>query len=157
MNRILVIGIGSMIMMDDGIGVRAAYAIKNKLQEHGIAVIIGETDVQYCMDEIRPDDFLIVIDAMTQGKETGSIEIVPWHDTAKSHGKLHSQHDFSLVDAILLNYPGIHGYLIGVEAAEIGFGFVLSDALRERFENICDNVLKAVVDMKEAEVCTIHI
>ncbi len=150
MNRMLVIGIGSIIMTDDGIGVRIAYAIKDKLKEHGIAVIIGETDVQYCMDEMRPDDFLIVIDSMIQGIEPGSIEIVLLHDTAKSHGKLHSQHDFSLVDAILLNYPDIHGYLIGVEAAEIGFGFDLSDALRERFENICDNVLKAVVDMKEA-------
>lgn len=105
------------------------------------------------MDEIRPDDFLVVIESMIQGKESGSIEIVPWHDATKSHGNLHSQHDFSLIDAISLIYLDIHGYLIGVEAAEIGFGFELSDALRERFENICDNVLKAVVDMKETKKC----
>lgn len=147
MNRMLVIGIGSLIMTDDGIGIRVTHAIKKKLQEHGIVVIIGETDVQYCMDEIHPDDFLVVIDSMVQGKEPGSIEIVPLHDATKNHSDFHSQHNFSLINAISLTYMDIHGYLIGVEVAEIGFGFELSNALREKFENICHNVLKTVEDI----------
>jgi hydrogenase maturation protease len=146
----LVIGIGSLIMTDDGIGVRVADIIKDKLRAYDIEVILGETDVQYCLNEIRSDDFLVVIDSMMQGKEPGSLEIFPLQDVEKSIGKLHSQHDLSLMDAVTLNFPGIRGCLIGIEAEEIGFGIELSDALRERLERICENVFTAVVEMKEA-------
>lgn len=104
MNRVLVFGIGSMIMMDDGIGARVAGAIQGMLQEHDITGLIGETDVQYCLDAIKPEDFLIIIDAMMQGIEPGSIEIIPLQDVAKNHGKLNAQHDFSLIEAIALNH-----------------------------------------------------
>jgi hydrogenase maturation protease len=115
MSRTLDIGIGSLIMTDDGIGARVADTIKSKLQEHGITVLVGETDVQYCLDEIRQDDFLVIIDSMAQGKPPGSIEIISLRDAVKSHGKLHAQHDYSLIDAIALNYPEIQGHLIGIE------------------------------------------
>ncbi len=150
MNRMLVIGVGSLIMTDDGIGASVAEARKDKLQAHDVAVIIGETDVQYCLNEIRPDDFLVVIDSMMQGKAPGCLDIVPLQDAVKTPGKLCSQHDFSLIDAVSLNYPGMQGYLIGIEAAEIGFGFELSDALREGLERICENVFNAVAEMREA-------
>jgi hydrogenase maturation protease len=150
MKRMLVIGIGSLIMSDDGIGTRVAGAIKDKLQEHEIAILVGETDVQYCINEIRSDDFIVIIDAVMQGNEPGSIEIIPLQNTVKSHGKLHSQHDFSLIDAISLNYPGIQGCLIGIEAVDIGFGLNLSDVLKKRFDHICYQVFSAVIEMKEA-------
>lgn len=149
MKRILVIGIGSIIMTDDGIGAKVAEVIQDKLNKHDIKVLIGETDVQYCMNEISADDFLVIIDAVIQEKEPGSIEIIPLFDAMKSHVKLHSQHDFSLVDALSMNYPDIKGYFIGIEAAKIEFGFELSDALRKRFNSICNNVFDAIIKMKE--------
>lgn len=48
-----------------------------------------------------------------------------------------------------MNYPDIKGYFIGIEAAEIEFGFELSDALRKRFDSICNNVLDEVIKMRE--------
>jgi hydrogenase maturation protease len=150
MNRMLVIGIGSLLMTDDGIGARVAEAIERKLQDYGIDVLVGETDVQYCLNEILPEDFLVILDAVIQGKAPGSIEIIPLRDAARNHGKLRSQHDFSLIDAISLHYPDIKGCLIGIEAAELAFGFDLSEALRNRFDFICNQVLDAVIDMKEA-------
>jgi hydrogenase maturation protease len=149
MNRILAVGIGSLIMTDDGIGPRVAGAIRSRLQDHEIAVLIGETDVQYCLDMIRPDDFLVIIDSTTQGREPGSIVIEALRDTAKSRGKPQSQHDFSLLDAVSLVYPDVQGCLIGIEAAEIVFGPELSKALEDKFDMICDAVLGAI-----AECCT---
>lgn len=149
MNRMLVIGIGSLIMMDDGIGARVADAIQRKLQEHCITVLIGETDVQYCLNEIRVDDFLVILDAVMQGKEPGSIEIISLCDAMESHVKLHSQHDYSLIDAISLHFPNMKGYFIGIETAEIRFGFELSDVLGKKFDDICQHVLNAVIKMKE--------
>jgi hydrogenase maturation protease len=148
MSRVLVIGIGSLIMTDDGIGARVAGAIGGKLQKNDMTVLIGETDVQYCLDEIRPDDFLVVIDSMMQGGEPGNIEIAPLMDVAKSRGKLRSQHDYSLIDAVSLTYPNMRGYLIGIEAAEIRFGFDLSGPLEERFNTICERVFNTITELR---------
>ena len=149
MKRILVIGIGSLVMRDDGIGSRVVKAIENDLQKHDITSFVGETDFQCCFDEIKPDDFVIIIDAMSQGKEPGDIDVMLLSDALKNRGKLRTQHEFSLFDLIDLHYPEVQGYFVGIEAAEIGFGFELSKSLREHFKQICADVLNIVLNIKE--------
>ena len=70
-------------------------------------------------------------------------------DALKDRGKLRTQHEFSLFDLIELHAPRTPGYLIGIEASEIGFGFDLSSRLKERFEQICNDVLSEVISIKE--------
>lgn len=149
MRRVLVIGIGSLVMRDDGIGSRVVEAIADSLWEHDIPSLVGETDFQCCFDEIRPNDLVIIIDAMAQGKKPGSMDVILLSDTLKDRGKLRTQHEFSLFDLIELHAPQTPGYMIGIEAAEIGFGFDLSAPLKERFEQICNDVLSEVISIKE--------
>lgn len=136
-------------MRDDGIGARVVKAIENDLQKHDIASFVGETDFQCCFDEIKPDDFVIIIDAMSQGKEPGNIDVMLLSDALKNRGKLRTQHEFSLFDLIDLHYPEVQGCFIGIEAAEIGFGFELSKSLKEHFKQICAGVLNVVINIKE--------
>ncbi|MGE4277709.1 MAG: hydrogenase maturation protease [Lawsonibacter sp.] len=145
----MVIGIGSLVMRDDGIGSRVVEAIENRLREYDIESFVGETDAQCCFDEIRPDDFVILVDAMAQNKEPGSIDVMRLSDALKNRGKIRTQHEFSLLDLIELHAPRTPGYLIGIEAAEIGFGFDLSAPLQECFKSICTDVLNAVLTIKE--------
>lgn len=147
--RIIVIGIGSVIMRDDGIGSKVVETIEDKLHTYNITSIVGETDFQCCFDEIKPDDFLIIIDAMTQGKDPGSIEVMCLTDALKNRRKIRTQHEFSLLDLIELHYPEIEGSFIGIEVAEIGFGFEFSDPLRKCYEQICESVLNAILNVKE--------
>lgn len=149
MKRILVIGIGSLVMRDDGIGARVVEAMESSLRENDIASFVGETDFQCCFDEIKPDDFLIIIDAMAQGKEPGSIDVLLLSDALKNRGKLRTQHEFSLFDLIELHDPKMQGYFIGIEVAEIDFGFELSKPLQKSFGRICTTVLDTVLKMKE--------
>jgi len=149
MKRILVIGIGNLIMKDDGIGVRVVNAVQSKLQEMNLASLIGETDVQYCLDHIRSDDNLIIVDAMIEGQEPGSVQLMSLNDAIHNRGKLRTQHEFSIFDCMALHYPKVQGYLIGIQAAEIDFGFELSEALHQRFEEICSVVLKTIETIKE--------
>ncbi len=149
MKRIIVIGIGSVIMCDDGIGSKVVETIEDNLNTHNITSFVGETDSQCCFDEIKPDDFLVIVDAMTQGKEIGSIEVMCLNDALKNRRKLRTQHEFSLLDLIELHYPQTEGYFIGIEAAKIGFGFDLSEPLQKCYDQICDSVLKTIVNIKE--------
>jgi len=152
MKRVLVIGIGNLVMRDDAIGSRVVGAIKSRLLEHDISSFVGETDFQCCFDEIKPDDLVIIIDAMARGETPGSMDTMRLSDALKDRGKLRTQHEFSLFDLIELHAPQTQGYFIGIEADEIGFGFDLSAPLKERFEQICTDVLATVLTIKgEAE------
>ncbi len=149
MKRVLVIGIGSLVMRDDGIGSRVVEAIQDSLREQDISSFVGETDFQCCFDEIKPDDFVMIVDVTAQGKEPGSIEVMLLSDALKDRGKLRTQHEFSLFDLIELHAPRTPGYLIGIEASKIGFGFDFSTPLKKRFEQICNDVLSVVLSIKE--------
>jgi hydrogenase maturation protease len=149
MRRFLVIGIGSRIMRDDGVGVQVAEALATSFHRHNIALHIGETDVQCCLDAIRPGDILIILDAMVLGREPGGLEVMSLEDALEHRRGLRTQHECSLLDLITLHAPETQGYLIGIEAAEIGFGLVLSAALQAQFESICTAVLHAVLSIKE--------
>jgi hydrogenase maturation protease len=150
MNKILVIGIGSLIMTDDSLGTRVAEAVQGRLREQDIRVLAGETDYDFCFGEIRPEDFLVILDAVMLGREPGSIEVIPLSDALSGRAGLQTQHDFSLFDAISLHYPEMRGAFIGIEAAELGFGFDLSQALEAKFDGIVEQVFQAVLDMEEA-------
>lgn len=149
MKRILVIGIGSLVMRDDGIGSRVVEALESSLQENGISSFVGETDSQCCFDEIKPDDFVIIIDAIAQGKDPGNIDVMLLDDALKDRLKLRTPHEFNLLDLIELHAPKTQGYFIGIEAAEIGFGFELSKPLKESFGQICAAVLYTALKLKE--------
>lgn len=149
--RILVIGIGSLVMKDDGVGSLVVGAIVGDLQSHGIASFVGETDSQCCFEQILPDDFVVIVDAMAGGIEPGSIEIMNLTDALENRGRFCTQHEFGLLDLIALHLPKTPGAFIGIEAAEIGFGFELSAPLKDRFEAICGNVRNAVLGIKEEQ------
>ena len=151
MKRVLVIGIGSLLMMDDGIGSRVVEDIKSSLAEHAVSTFIAETDFQCSFDVIKPDDLVIIVDAMVQGTKPGSIDAMPLSDALKNRSSFQTQHAFTLFDLIELYSPQTPGYVIGIEASKVGFGFELSDALEECFEQICTDVLSAVLNIKEAE------
>jgi len=76
MKQLTVIGIGNILMQDDGIGVIVVNAIKNELHNYDIMAIIGETDVQYCLDNITQDDSLIIIDGMQPLSLPGNIQLI---------------------------------------------------------------------------------
>ncbi|WP_250229986.1 hydrogenase maturation protease [Anaeropeptidivorans aminofermentans] len=149
MRKLLVIGIGSMIMKDDGIGSRVVEAIKDRLKEYDIEAVVGETDFNYCFGRISLEDFVIIIDASYHEIKPGTLSIMTLEEALQYRSKLRTQHEFSLLDMIDQNLPEVKGYFIGIEVAEIGFGFELSKTLNENFRNICDSVLEEIIKIKE--------
>lgn len=147
MKRILVIGIGSLVMMDDGIGSRVVEAIENRLRKHDVASFVGETDFQCSFNVIQPGDLVVIVDAMEQGNQPGSIDVMTLSGALENRGKFRSQHEFRLFDLIELHAPQTQGYLIGIEPAIIDFGFDLSAPLKELFVPICSNVLNMILEI----------
>lgn len=151
MSRIAVLGVGNPLMRDDGIGVRVAEMIRDRLEAKNIKVILGETDVSYCLDCICADDFLVLLDAIHAGGLPGSVWLLPMEQAVSCRQKPYAAHDMSLVDAIAEEYPKSRGVLIGIEPEDVGIGLELSACLQDQFSRICADVEALLQKIMEDE------
>lgn len=134
-------------MMDDGIAIEVLEKLKNKLEPLSIKVIIGETDSQFCFQQLNEDDLIIILDASYSGAAAGKIQTYKLEDVTDAYGGTDYQHDLSVFDLIRLYSKALKGYLIVIEAAEIGFGCELSEALKIKFNDICLEVERIIYDI----------
>jgi len=140
-----VIAIGNRIMMDDAIGIKVVEGIEDDLKQLGFSIVIGETDIDYTLNEINEGDFIIIVDSSLMGEDPGIINVSSLKDIKEYNEKTYSLHQMSLVKVLsgseLLK---IDGLLITIEASEINFGMELSRILKNKFEAIKDKVLKEI-------------
>ncbi|SEA18249.1 hydrogenase maturation protease [Thalassobacillus cyri] len=140
--KIVVLGIGNILMRDDGIGVYVVESLKG-LGQLDVTYIIGETDLDYCLDAAEGSSFLFVIDAITTGKPPGTISRfelrqMPVMELGISAHNLHLFH--------MLHDSKVKGQLIGIEAATIDFHLGLSDILERKFLKIVEHVRRTMED-----------
>ncbi len=148
MKNISVVAIGCRLMMDDCIGITVAEAIEEQLANENMKVVIAETDFEFGMDKVMPNDFVIVLDAMVSGKQPGKISVFPLNKETTREYRNTSQHEMNLIDMIC--NEGIYdGCLIGIEAAVIDLGDKLSKSLQENFHEICVKVVREIKQIKE--------
>lgn len=136
-----VIGIGNRIMADDAIGVMIAESLEEALENLGVEVIIGETDVEYCLSFIDDGDFLFIIDATLYDLEPGTLTVQEINKEKIYAKEEYSQHQISLVKLIgICNVKNISGYILGIEVVDVDFGIELSDVITARFDDIKSKV-----------------
>lgn len=142
-----VIAIGSRLMKDDGIGIRVAQNLKEYLRELGAEVLIGETDSQYCYYSLKTNDFVVILDAIYTDSQPADIQVFLLEEIIWQSQEIFLQHDRSLFELMKLNGDYFNGYLIGIEAEEIGFGTELSMALEKKMTEICIKIKELVGQM----------
>lgn len=141
---IKVLAIGNRLMTDDGIGIAVLERIRGKLESRGIEVIIGETDFQFCFHQLKEDDFVIILDAVFTGAAPGSIHSYAMKDVVLKYGESGFPHDTSIFDLMKRYSKDPKGRLIGIEAAETGIGYELSEMLKSKFVDICFEVERMI-------------
>ena len=145
--RIVVIGVGNLLLRDEGIGIHVVQA----LQEMGLPADIQLIDGGTSPDLIaytRAGDKMVIVDAARAGGEPGTVyRFLPGDFAAKRVG-LASAHDIGVVENLTLmslagNQPR-ETVIIGVEPAEIDWGTELSPVLRSKLPEIIRAVLKEI-------------
>jgi hydrogenase maturation protease len=147
MPRIVVIGVGNLLMKDEGIGIHAVKA----LQEIGLPADVELIDGGTSPDLIaytRAGDKIIIIDAAKAGGEPGAIYHYRPEDLAVGKGILTSAHEMGVVENLKLvelsgNEPR-ETIIIGIEPKEIDWGTELSPELQKRLPDIVKVVLREI-------------
>ena len=139
MKKLLVLGIGNILMMDEGIGVHAIYEFWKKKEDYDASVvdfIDGGTftqDIFYLFEEYEQ---VLVLDVVRAGKPPGTIYSLDEADLVQNEKQVLSLHDVDLLDS--LDMAQMRGHrptlkVIGIEPEKIDWGTDMTPALQNKF------------------------
>jgi hydrogenase maturation protease len=151
--RIVVIGVGNLLMQDEGIGIHAVQALQAIDLPPDVKLIDGGTSPDL-IAYTRAGDKMIIIDSARAGGEPGTIYRFKPEDITAGKGNLTSAHEMGVVENLNLmtitgNQPA-EVVIIGIEPAVIDWGTELSPQLQKRLSDIIKVVLKEIRAGKKA-------
>ncbi len=144
MKQVVVLGIGNRLMGDDGIGNCVVEELIRRNALPGLRLIVGETDTDYCLDELEDADNVILIDAASQGREPCSVSVFSIADIMKELPSSFCPHNFDLIHALKSQPFGREGILIAIEACSITYRHGLSPGMEEQFPRIVAHVYQRI-------------
>jgi hydrogenase maturation protease len=137
--QVLIIGIGNVVLRDEGVGVHAAWRLKEEQLPPGVEVIDGGTATMDLLADIQKAERIIVIDAVKGGGVPGQIYRLRPDDLSPE-----TEHQLSLHQAGFLDVLGMARQLggapevviIGVEPKEIAWGMELTPEVSGKLPNV---------------------
>ena len=153
---ILILGIGNVLLTDEGIGVRALKELERKFTfPANVELLDGGTAGIELLRHIRKRDYLIIIDAMKCDQEPGTVVRVEGDDVPAAFRTRISPHQLGLSDllaaAMLTDELPKNLVLFGVEPESIDIGLDLTETV----EANVDKLIGAVADELRSIGCTL--
>ena len=139
--RTLILGIGNLLLCDEGVGVHVARALQREQLPENVVILEVGTAFLDALPEIELADRIIILDAMQADHAPGTIYRVPFDDCVKPEC-IASLHGFDLSRVIFLagRTSPPEAVVIGVEPARIDWGTDLSPKIQEMMPSIIEAV-----------------
>jgi hydrogenase maturation protease len=147
----LVIGIGNILMKDEGIGIHVINTLINKDLHHNqdIEIIDGGTAGLGMLEYMKDKQKVIIIDAIDFKQPPGSLYRFNYseNDSYKKADK-YSVHQIDVIDTIHIlhtvynHYPEI--VIMGMQPFEIELEMNLSENAQEKLKELTDLVMKEI-------------
>jgi hydrogenase maturation protease len=143
--KILVLGIGNLLLCDEGVGVHVARLLQQEELPADVAVLEVGTAFLDALPALEIADRVIVVDAMQAGQAPGTIYRIPFEDVMK-RDLIASLHGFDLSRVMYLagRETPPEAVVIGVEPARVEWGTEPSPAVSA--------VMPAVVEAVKTEI-----
>ena len=142
---IIIVGIGNILMHDEGIGVRTVERLAEMALPDYLEVLDGGTSGCNLVDHVADRDAVIVIDAADGGDPPGTIT---WCDADELIAAIDtplSLHEFGLLETLkmarTLGCAPRQTLVLGVQPARIGLGLGLSESIECLIPRLIELVL----------------
>jgi hydrogenase maturation protease len=117
--RVLVLGVGNLLMGDEGVGIHVLRRLEQEAPVAGVRLLDGGTGGINLLVELGGADDIVMVDATRDGRPAGTITFLQPPCVGELPRGL-GAHDFGLRDlfaaaALLGQMPRIHLYTIAVE------------------------------------------
>lgn len=147
--RIVVLGVGNIIMGDEGVGVRCIERIDAAgLLPPGVVTIDGGTSTNELLGEIEGVDLLVIVDAVATGEPAGTLvrlegDRIPSAFSNKLSPHQHGINDLLATLTFLGRAPG-RVVLHGVTPHRLALGMELSPEIEAVVPQLIENVVAEV-------------
>lgn len=144
---ILVLGIGNLVMSDDGIGVRVVQRLAERYRfPAGVTLLDGGTLGLDLLPKLEGVTRLLVLDAIETGGRPGTVVRLADDEIPIAMATKISPHQMGLKDllsvAMLMGFDPEEMVLWGVQPERIEMGMELSPAVAARLDTMEENVLR---------------
>jgi hydrogenase maturation protease len=145
--NVLILGLGNLLLSDEGVGVHAVNALGRRFQmPEGVESLDGGTSGMDLLDAIAGRDHLIVCDAIRSDERPGSVQRIDGDSIPAFFATRISPHQLGLSEVLanleLLGERPEHVTIIGVVPADLSLGTELSAVGREGMEQSIDFILE---------------
>jgi hydrogenase maturation protease len=161
---IMILGVGNVLFTDEGVGIRVAEALQDRYEfPENVKVVDGGTLGMNLLGIISEADYLIVVDAVRNGGEPGTLYRLVEEEIPKRIRAKNSLHQVDLLEALtfcqaLDKVP--ETVILGVEPEDIiTLGVELTPTVGAQVENLVQAVLEELTGLggtycaREGEAC----
>jgi len=146
--RILIAGLGNVLLMDDGVGVHAVRELLNDAPAGACVAEVG-TAVLHALHLLETADRILAIDAVQAGGPPGTVYVFRAGDEKVQHRV--SLHELSLMGALRFlgpAHPRPEIVILGVEPETIDYGLELTKEVAAALPQVL-RVAKEIAEMWE--------
>lgn len=151
----LILGIGNILLKDEGIGVRVVEAMQDFALPEGVELVDGGTSGADLVELLADRRKVIVIDAIDAQHPPGTILRMTLEDILPAAGDSISLHQFGLADSLVMGRQmGVLAdevVIIGVQPNEISPGLELTPELAAMIPRVIEIVLGELEGGKSTE------
>jgi hydrogenase maturation protease len=143
--KILILGVGNLILRDEGVGVHAVRELEKRDLPAHVKVIDGGTYLMDLLNVIQEAERIIVIDALRGGGKPGTVYRVTPDDLMAETERTLSLHQVGLLEVLgMVRQLGgePHAVIIGVEPKEISWGMELTPEVEAKLPRVIDAVFE---------------
>lgn len=142
---ILVLGIGNILLRDEGVGVRVIEAMREMALPPGVELVDGGTAGADLLDIISDRRKVIVIDAVDAGLEPGTILRLRAEDLASARRPPVSLHEIALAETLaaarIIDSMPDELIIWGIQPKDLRPGDVLSTQVASSVARLIEHIL----------------
>jgi hydrogenase maturation protease len=146
--RVMVMGIGNLLMQDDGVGVHVIRGLEEMDLPPEVELVDGGTHTYDLLDYFSQADFCIVVDAMHGGGNPGTVYRIPLEEMDLSpNPDIQSLHEMSFAEAMyMLELEGYQPQVLvyGVEPHTVDLGLDLTPVVADKIPLILEMIQKDI-------------
>ena len=132
--RVVVLGVGNVLMSDEGVGPHAIEAFAEGYSApQGVMLVDGGTSAMELLDDMAGAELLLIMDAVASGSAPGTLIRLEGADVPKFFTRKLSPHQVGIADVMatleLTGESPKETIILGVEPGEMSMGMELSPAV----------------------------
>ncbi len=149
--NILILGIGNLLLGDEGVGVRVAQALDRRfILSPRVEILDGGTSGMALMEVMAGRDHLIVADAVRTGSNPGSVTVLRDGEVPALFSRKISPHQLGLSDVLMAlrltdEFPR-RLTLVGIEPASLAPGIGLTPTVTAAIEPALAQILALLAE-----------